>query len=217
MSRTISPQTNPQASPVSFPEEPAAPRALAWTLILGGLLGWIAAFMLTLERFHLAEHPQSVLSCDVNVFISCKSVMLTWQARLLGFPNALIGVTCFVIPILVGVAVLAGARFAPWFWRLFLTGVTGAFGFVCWLASQSLFVIHALCPYCMLAWVSTIAMFWPLLLWLLRDDILPGPVRFAAVFDTFFRRAWVFVTGTYLTFIATIIVVFWAAWSAMFH
>ena len=62
-------------------------KSLAWMLITGGVVGWIGAMALTIERLNVASNPDAVLSCDVSPFISCKSVMLTEQASLLGFPN----------------------------------------------------------------------------------------------------------------------------------
>ena len=53
----------------------AASKKLAWIWISFGLIGWIAAMALVLEKLHVLEHPSDALSCDLNVFISCKSVM----------------------------------------------------------------------------------------------------------------------------------------------
>ena len=89
-----------------------APRSLAWMLITGGVVGWAAALSLTIERINVASNPDVALSCDVSPFISCKSVMLTWQAKLLGFPNPLIGLAAFFAPVIIGFAILAGAKFA---------------------------------------------------------------------------------------------------------
>jgi hypothetical protein len=55
---------------------------------------------------------------------------------------------------------LAGARFARWFWIAFNVGITGALAFVIWLISQSIFVLGTLCPWCMLVWSVTIPLFW---------------------------------------------------------
>jgi hypothetical protein len=78
-----------------------------------------------------------------------------------GFPNPLLGVAGFVAPIAVGVSLLAGARFARWFWWLFNLGLAGALAFVIWLISQSIYApnLHVLCPWCMLVWAVTIPLF----------------------------------------------------------
>lgn len=192
-----------------------APKSLALTIIIFGIIGWIGAFALTLERFHVASDPNAALSCDINVFISCKSVMLTWQAKLLGFPNSLIGLAAFAAPIVVGFAILAGARFAKWFWRLFWLGCLGGFAFVLWLFSQSLLVINVLCPYCMVAWTGMIPIFWVVTLFAFREDILPMPVRTAPFWDGAYRLTWLWILATYLLIIAAIVIRFWSRWPSM--
>jgi uncharacterized membrane protein len=194
---------------------PAPGKRFAWTLIIAGVIGWVAAFSLILERLHVASNPDSVLSCDLNPFISCKSVMLTEQARLLGFPNPIIGLAAFIFPIAVGAAILAGAKFALWFWRLFATGITMGFLFVIWLWTQSTFVINVLCPYCMVAWVAMIPLFWTVILFLLREGVIETPLRFAGFLDRAYEKAWAWSLGTELLIAAIIIVRFWTYWPAL--
>ena len=71
-----------------------------------------------------------------------------------GFPNPILGLAGWVAPIVVGFAILAGARFARWFWWLFELGMAFAFVFVIWLIGQSIFVLGTLCPWCMVTWVG---------------------------------------------------------------
>ena len=194
----------------------SAPKSMAWQWIIFGVLGWIAALALTLEKIHVLEHPSDALSCDLNVFISCKSVMASWQSHIFGFPNPIIGLAAFVAPIVVGFAVLAGAKFADWFWRMFIAGFSMAFIFVLWLSSQSVFVINVLCPYCMLAWIAVIPLFWHTLLWMLAEDIIEAPVSWAPALDVAHRRAWLFTIGTEFVILAIIVVHFWDAWPATF-
>ena len=194
-----------------------APKSLALSLIIGGFIAWIGAFSLVIERIQLAEHPSGSLSCDLNVFISCKSVMLTWQSHLLGFPNPLIGVAGFAIPIVVGFAILAGARFAQWFWVAFVVGIGAAMAFILWLFSQSLLVINVLCPYCMVSWVGTIMMFVPLALFAFREDIIEMPVRTTAFWDAAYPKAWLFVIGVDLLIVLAIVIRFWSRWPILFH
>jgi len=191
---------------------PSPSKRFAWVLILTGILGWIAAFTLTLERIHVATNPGATLSCDLNPFISCKSVMLTAQARLFGFPNPLIGLAAFIAPIVVGFAILAGAKFAIWFWRLFATGVTMGFLFIVWLWTQSTFVINVLCPYCMIAWVAMIPMFWTVILFLIREGVIDTPIRFAGFFDRAYEKAWAWALGTDLLIFGVIVIRFWSSW-----
>lgn len=188
----------------------------AWTMILTGILGWIAAFALTLERIHVATNPDATLSCDISPFISCKSVMLTPQAALLGFPNPLIGLSAFAAPVILGVAILAGSRFPAWFWRLFSFGVTLGFLFVLWLFVQSSFVINVLCPYCMVAWAAMVPMFWKVILLGAKDGFIDTPLRLVGFFDRAYDKAWVFTLATELIIVLIIVVRFWQWWPTLF-
>ena len=191
-------------------------RSFAWSSIVFGLLGWFAAFSLTLERLHVAADPNATLSCDMNIFISCKSVMLTEQARLFGFPNPLLGLAGFVAPIAVGVAVLAGGRFKAWFWRVYLIGLSMGFIFVLWLFTQSTYVIHVLCPYCMVAWAAMIPLFWQLLAHGAREGYLPVPLNTVGFFVRAYDYAWLVALVNLLIIAITILIHFWNLWLQFF-
>lgn len=148
------------------------PLAFGIFLIVTGAIAWYAAMQLITERIALLLDPDYVLNCDVNPLVSCGTVMTSPEASLFGFPNPLLGVAGLVAPIAVGVALLAGARFARWFWALFLGGVTLAWVFVMWLFSVAVYDIGALCPWCMLVWLMVIPMFWWLLTWTLSTGAL---------------------------------------------
>lgn len=153
------------------------PVVLAIFLIVAGVIGWTAAFALTVEKFVLLTDPTEALGCDFSVLVQCRANLESWQGSLFGFPNPIIGLAAWIAPIVVGVALLAGARFARWFWVLFNLGVVGALAFVIWLISQSVFVLGTLCPWCMVTWSVTIPLFWALTLYNLKAGNLPLPER----------------------------------------
>ena len=140
--------------------EKRIPWVFAIWLIVAGVIGEIAAFALTVEKFQVLQNPGTSASCDISVFVQCTKNLDSWQGSVFGFPNPLIGLICWMAPIVVGVALLAGARFPKWFWIAFNVGVAGALAFVIWLISQSVFVLGTLCPWCMLVWSVTIPLFW---------------------------------------------------------
>ncbi|WP_207457326.1 vitamin K epoxide reductase family protein [Desertivibrio insolitus] len=142
-------------------------------LVLAGALGLLGAFALTVEKFVLLQNPDATLGCDFSLVVQCGRNLSSWQGSLFGFPNPLIGLIGFTAPVVVGVAMLASARFARWFWALFTVGVTGALAFVIWLISQSIFVLGTLCPWCMLVWAVTIPLFWATLLRSVSTEALP--------------------------------------------
>ncbi|MCU1580065.1 MAG: vitamin epoxide reductase family protein [Rhodoglobus sp.] len=155
------------------------PVSLAIVLIVAGAIGWYAAFSLTLDKLAVLANPQADLDCNFSVIVQCGVNLGSWQGSLLGFPNPILGLGGFVAPIAVGVALLAGAAFARWFWIAFNVGVAGALAFCIWLMYQSIFNLGTLCPWCMLVWAVTIPLFWTLTLSNARAAVFG--VRLAAV------------------------------------
>ena len=103
--------------------------------------------------------------------------METAQASLLGFPNPIIGVAAFPVVVTTGMAFLAGARLARWYWVGLQVGVTAAFALVTWLAFQSIYRIGALCPYCMVVWTVVIPLFWYVSLRNLSEGVFGDTVK----------------------------------------
>ncbi|CAN5289118.1 vitamin K epoxide reductase family protein [soil metagenome] len=136
------------------------PWIFAVFLIVTGALGWWAAFSLTLDKFAVLENPEADLDCNFSLLVQCGVNLSSPQGAVFGFPNPLLGLGGFVAPIAIGVGLLAGARFARWFWVAFNVGVAGALAFVIWLIAQSVFVLGTLCPWCMLVWSVVIPLFW---------------------------------------------------------
>lgn len=139
---------------------PGLDRRVGVVLLVCGLVGVGAAFVLAVEKFRVLTNPFYVPSCSVNERLSCLSVMTSEQAEVFGFPNPLLGLVGFGALCVAGAAVLASSRpLAGWFWAGLQTGAAAGVVFVHWLAFQSSLVIGALCPYCMAVWVVTITAF----------------------------------------------------------
>jgi uncharacterized membrane protein len=135
--------------------EPGAVR-LGVLLAICGLVGLTAAMILTIDRIKLLENPATELGCNLSPFIACGPVMQSRAGALFGFPNPLLGIIGFSVVVTIAMALLAGARFRRWYWIGLQTGVLLAAVFITWLQTQSLYVIGALCLWCMLVWSVTI-------------------------------------------------------------
>ena len=183
-----------------MPETPVAKRpvALGIFFIVAGVIGWYAAFALTIEKFVTLTNPTEALGCDFSVLVQCRANLESWQGSLFGFPNPVIGLAAWIAPIVVGVALLSGARFARWFWVLFNLGVVAALAFVLWLISQSVFVLGTLCPWCMVTWSVTIPLFWALTLYNLREGNIPVPERARRVAGSLYSWVAVITLASYL-------------------
>lgn len=149
----------------------------AVTLLATGALGLIASIALTLDKFTLLENPVADLNCNFSVLIGCSANLNSDQGEVFGFPNPILGLMYWSAIIAIGVGLLAGARFAWWFWMLLTLGAGAALALVVWFIAQSIFVLGVLCPWCMLTWAATIPLFVVVLLQTLSSEPLPASVR----------------------------------------
>lgn len=178
--------------------------------VVGGVIGLIAAVVLLVEKMALAANPDYIPSCNVNPVLSCGSVMETAQAEAFGVANPIIGVAGFAIVAAIGAGLLAGGRYAAWFWIGVQVGVTFAVVFVHWLIYQSLYIIGALCPYCMVVWAVTIPIFWYSTVRNLRA--LGNNQTWVTVLNEY-RGA--ILTGWFLIIIVLIASRFWDYWTTL--
>ncbi|MBZ4622629.1 vitamin K epoxide reductase family protein [Mycobacterium avium] len=140
------------------PAGPAVPALSAWSVLVAGVIGLVASVTLTLEKIDILLDPAYVPSCNINPILSCGSVMITPQASLLGFPNPLIGLVAFTVVVVTGLLAVTKVVLPQWYWIGLAAGLVVGAAFVHWLIFQSLYRIGALCPYCMVVWVVTIAL-----------------------------------------------------------
>ncbi len=155
----------------------SSPRFIYATMLLSALVSLTASLVLSVDALRLAADPEAALACDVNATISCGTVAQAWQASLLGFPNAYLGLMAEPVVITLAVAALGGVRFPRWFMFSAQAVYTVGLAFAYWLFAQSMFVIGALCPWCLLVTVSTTLVFTSLTHVNIRDDNLFLPAR----------------------------------------
>lgn len=142
------------------------------TMLVFGVVGLIAAFILAVEKIHLLQDPTAELSCSINVVLNCASVMETWQSSLFGFPNPLIGLMTYPVVITIAVAGLAGVRFPRPFMFAAQIGYGLGLIFAYWLFFESVYVIQILCPWCLFVTAATTLLFDSLLRYNLRENNL---------------------------------------------
>jgi uncharacterized membrane protein len=201
------------------PADPAdpdgdGPAPLAWRrrtaleMLVSGLVGLVASFVLSVEAITLAADPTAVLACDLSSVISCGKVAASPQAALLGFPNAFLGIAAESVVITVAVASLGGVLFPRWFMLAAQAVYTAGLVFALWLFVEAYAVIGALCPWCLLVTATTT------LVWagLTRLNVRDGHLRLPGVDPAAARRFvaagtdW-FVTAAFLVLLAAAVVV----------
>lgn len=144
-------------------------------MIISGLIGLYASFVLSIEAWQLAADSAKTFACDVSSILSCSTVAQTPQARILGFPNAFLGIFFEAVVLAISVALLSGVKFARWYMACANMLYTIALFFAYWLFSQSYFVIHVLCPWCLAITVTTTLVFAGLTRINIREGVLPAP------------------------------------------
>ncbi|MBJ2329584.1 vitamin K epoxide reductase family protein [Schaalia cardiffensis] len=150
-------------------------RRSAIVMAVASLLGFVSAMVLSVEAWHLAKDSAASFACDVNSVLSCSAVAQTPQAQVFGFPNAFMGIAFEAVIFSLAVALASGTRFARWY-QLGAT-LLGAGGllFAGWLFYQSYFVIHVLCPWCLVTAATTVFVFATMTRISIREGALPAP------------------------------------------
>lgn len=197
------------------PQQTKLQKYYPYLLIIGSIIGLIAAFVLTMDKIALLKDPGFQPSCNLNPVLSCGSIIRTPQASAFGFPNPLIGLVSYGVTITVGMALLAGATFKRWFWRGLQAGTAFGVLFIHWLAYESLYSIGALCLYCMIVWTVTIPMFWYTLLYNLREGHIPTPKSLQGAVNFAQRHHLDILIAWYLVFIGLIVHNFWYYWKTL--
>lgn len=156
-------------------------RGTAIEMAISGVIGLCASFVLSIEAWQLASDDGRRFSCDVSSVLSCSAVASTPQARVLGFPNAFLGIFFEAIVLAVSFALIAGVRFPKLYIlcveALYTIGVLFAY----WLFTQSYFVIHVLCPWCLLITITTTLVWFGLTRVCIKQGVLPAPNWWKAV------------------------------------
>lgn len=155
------------------------------TMLFSACLSMLASFVLSVDALELAKNPAAELSCNINAAISCGAVGTSWQASLFGFPNAFLGMIAEAVVITIAVASLGGTKFPRWF--MFSAQIIYTLGliFAYWLFYQSMFVIGALCPWCLLITLSTTLVFTSLTHFNAVEDNLYLPLKLQAKVSSF--------------------------------
>lgn len=165
-------QVEPDPRPLPTASQ-ARHRGALIEMLVSSLLSLTASLVLSIEAVNLAKDPFAQFSCDISSKISCSTVGLSWQASLLGFPNAFLGLIAEPVVITLAVAALGGVRFPRWFMLTAQVIYTIGLAFAYWLFYEAYFTIGALCPWCLLVTVTTTLVFMSMT----RINILDDNIR----------------------------------------
>lgn len=130
---------------------------------IGSAIGLIASFIQLIERISYADQPLKALTCDINSIFSCSSVFDGWQSSFFGFSNSIMSLAFFAVVFGVALSGLTGSvinkylRHTLHFFSVFFL-VFGA-----WYLYQTVYVIGALCIFCIFLYVGVVLLNWAFL------------------------------------------------------
>ncbi len=194
---------------------PAAPTSplTRWhglLFVVLGAAGLYGAFSLAIDKYKILEDPTFRPGCDLNPVLSCGTVMVTDQGSVFGFPNPVIGLMAFSVVVTLGVLVTGGVLLSRWTMVGLAAGSLLGVVFVHWLAFQSMYRIGALCPWCLVVWTVTLALFvWSALLAARMFPSLSGPAR------ALWSVRYLVLIFWYLGFVTAALIQFWDYWRTL--
>lgn len=156
-------------------------RVFPYLLIVCSAVALGCSFVLSQDELAIAKNPTFAPSCNLDPVLSCGNVIRTHQAAIFGFPNPWLGLAAFSVFMVIGIGLLAGAQFKRWFWLAMEAGLGLAMIFAYWLLAQSIFVIQALCPFCLIVDVVLTTAFWYTTLYLIGNGQIVVTNRLARV------------------------------------
>lgn len=158
------------------------------TMLIGAVLSLSAAFVLSVESIEIAKNPHAQLSCSVNLIVNCATVAAHPTATMFGFPNSFLGLITEPVVVTVAIAGLVGIAFPRKFMFAAQIFYTLGFLFALYLLYISMFVIGALCPWCLLVTLTTIMVWFAITRYNLRHDNLYLPKHIAKSIHTWLDR-----------------------------
>lgn len=178
------------------------------TMYVAGMIALAASFVLTLEKFHLLQNPDAVLSCSFNVVLDCSTVMQTWQASVFGFPNSPIGIMAYAGVATIALIGLMGFRFPRWY--AIMTHVFYFLGlsFAYWLLFQSVYVIQVLCPWCLVVTFTTTLIFATMTHYVLRENSYGFNKKVNARIQNFLAKGYhKLIVASWIVFVVALIII----------
>lgn len=163
-----------------------SPKLYLW-LFFASLVGLYGSAQLVLEKISFwqqtAEGTSPALGCDINPVVGCGPIINTDQASIFwDIPNPLIGVVAFAALLALAVVLGTGVKLPEWIWGGLQAGVIFGVSMATYLQYSSIYVLHGLCPYCMLVWAVMVPTFWLVTARNLREWT-PGSRLSAAIYN----------------------------------
>lgn len=191
----------------------AVRRSYVVLVLVTGVLGTFASLELMLDHIRILADPDFTPACDINPLIGCGIFLESWQAKVFGIPNPVLGLLTFPVVLTTGVLLTSRVRLPQWYWRCLLAGATLGIAFVTWLQVAAITQIGALCPYCLVVWAVVIPFFVHTVAATMAGGALPAGEGLRS-FVT--KNAWLITALWYLLVVAGALLGLGDAWLTVF-
>jgi uncharacterized membrane protein len=152
-------------------DESRSKKWVAGLIIIFGSIGLLASFVLSVDAYMVVKNPDAALACNINAILNCLEVMKTPQSAILwGIPNSFFGMATFPVLITIGVMMTIDARLPKWFKTCMQLGVLVGLAAAWVMFFDSLYVIGALCPWCLTVTASMTIIFGAVTHYNLREN-----------------------------------------------
>lgn len=178
---------------------PTPSREYGWVALITGVLGLWASAALSVDYINRLTDENYVPGCDVNPMLGCGLFLDSPAAHTFGIPNIVVGVAAFPIVVTLAVLLVARVQLPVWVWRGLTVGTFVGIAFVTYLQYEAMFVLHGLCPWCLVVWVAMIPLF-------VHTVVSAGVVGALGErsFTQLYRNRWIIVALWYLIVIVLI-------------
>lgn len=136
---------------------------LAITIFVFAVLGFTAAFTLTIDKFDILRNPNQELPCNINPLLNCGIVMRSKYAEVFGIPWSLLGVAGYPAVMLLALFLIQKRKLTLWLTWLITLPAFGAFALSTYFMYVSAYLIGVFCPWCILSAISSTVIFFTLL------------------------------------------------------
>lgn len=176
-------------------------------MLVCGLVGLLASFMLTLESFHYLENPDASLVCDISILVTCQPAMNSSAGSLFGFPNVIVGLISFTLVVVGGALEAAGTRLPKWFYVGLQLGLIVAACMITYFQWFIGFQLRALCIWCSIIWLATI----PLVVLVTVANLVQGNLgqRGRSIGRALANWSWVIIVVWYIAVAGLVLAGMW--------
>lgn len=192
-------------------------RALPYIFLVASTVGIAASLILSYDKMQTLANPNYQPGCNINPVLSCGSVMKMPQAQVAGIPNTFFGLIAFGALGAISFAMFAGSTFKRWFWTLLhAVSAIGVAGML-YLFFQSVWRIHAICPWCFLVWLVTFPVFLGITVYAIREHVYKVPRNKLGALLFYFvqKHPTDIMLLWYLILFGILLVKFWYYWGTL--